>query len=214
MSRMLPSKLTEFVASLFGSNTHSMESPTENAENYPTHNTEEIQMLDTALLARIGDIEDPDEAYRRCEQCIEAGLLNITIIAPLCPYVIELVRLTRSGQADGPRMWHCLALVAESCKKHDAARKILERAILSDPLDISLRNSLAVVLLNQGKPSIACCVISQAALIQPHSEAIRTNLEACRQVFRSRLESFRSDMKGLTNTAARANSINDKESPQ
>jgi tetratricopeptide (TPR) repeat protein len=136
----------------------------------------------------IRNVKDPDEAYRLCEECLGAGLLNVQTISPLCPYVIELVQLTRSGQADGPRLWHCLGLVAESCNDHETARRLIEKAISADSSDISMRNSLGIALLRQGRANVACCTFSQAALLQPQSEAIRANLETSRSALRSSLK--------------------------
>ena len=195
MLRKAASKVKELVFSLLSSSTQPPDTPTASAEEAPTLSATENTNVDGSLLDQIDTIEGPDEAYRLCEQCLNAGLLNIPTIAPLCPYVIELARLTQSGQADGPRMWHCLALVAESRQKHDVARKLLERAILFDTSDVSLRNSMAVVLLNQGKPSMACCIASQASLIQPQSAAIRASLEASRQALRAHLHSIHLDFE-------------------
>jgi hypothetical protein len=140
-----------------------------------------------ALLVRINNVKNPDEAYRLCDECISAGLLNIAAISALCPYVIELAQLTRSGQADGPRMWHCLGLIAISCDDHKAARKLIERAISADPSDADMRNSLGISLLRAGNANMACCTFSQAALMRPQSEAIRANLEASRHSLRANI---------------------------
>jgi tetratricopeptide (TPR) repeat protein len=145
-------------------------------------------LFGSALLMAIRNVKDPDEAYRLCEECLGAGLLNVQTISPLCPYVIELVQLTRSGQADGPRLWHCLGLVAESCNDHETARRLIEKAISADSSDISMRNSLGIALLRQGRANVACCTFSQAALLQPQSEAIRANLETSRSALRSSLK--------------------------